>query len=111
MKAKAYKRIRECFVPSKTEEATHIELHMPGPFPYRIIPVITKGRRESTNCWTWNGNIETPDLKPSLLSKAEMGENKEKVICHSWINNGRVQFLKDCTHEFAGQTLYLLDVE
>lgn len=33
------------------------------------------------------------------------------IVCHTWINDGKVQFLSDCSHEFAGQTLDLLDVE
>ena len=33
------------------------------------------------------------------------------VVCHSFVNDGQVQFLDDCTHELAGQTLLLLDVE
>jgi hypothetical protein len=31
--------------------------------------------------------------------------------CHTFVNDGRVHFLSGCTHEFAGQTLDLLDVE
>jgi hypothetical protein len=30
--------------------------------------------------------------------------------CHSWINEGAAQFLGDCSHEMANQTVPLLDV-
>jgi hypothetical protein len=39
------------------------------------------------------------------------GDIDGEHVCHTWINDGKVQFLGDCTHEFAGQTLDLLDVD
>lgn len=89
-------------------EATHLELRLPGPSSFLCLPVQLRGKREGTGNWTWNGSTEAPDLKPSVLSK--MGRDGG-IVCHSWINDGKVQFLGDCTHEFAGQTLDLLDVE
>lgn len=73
--------------------------------------MIIKGDRHNTPCWTWNGSIEKPTLKPSILSKVDFGENRESIICHSFVNDGKVQFLSDCSHEFAGQTLDLLDID
>ncbi len=32
---------------------------------------------------------------------------KNSSICHSFITNGRIQFLSDCTHALAGQTVDL----
>lgn len=37
--------------------------------------------------------------------------NLPDVLCHTWITDGKAIFLNDCTHEFAGQTLDLLNVE
>lgn len=34
-----------------------------------------------------------------------------EVRCHTWINDGQAQYLEDSTHEFAGKTLDLLEVE
>lgn len=28
-------------------------------------------------------------------------------VCHSYVTNGRIQYLGDCTHELAGQTVDL----
>lgn len=88
------------------EEATHIRLNMPGPIPTRILPIIIKGKREGTNCWTWNGSTDLPTIKPSILTKDGMG-----TTCHSHVNDGKAIFLDDSTHEFAGQTIDLLDIQ
>jgi hypothetical protein len=89
-------------------EATHLKLRLPGPTDLTCLPVQIKGRRAGTGNWTWNGSTEAPDLKPSLLCL--MGRDGG-IVCHSWINDGKVQFLSDSTHELAGQTLDLLEVE
>jgi len=72
------------------------------------------GRREGTPNWTWDGSVEFPTLRPSILTRGDCfvgndGET-ENPVGHTWINQGRAEFLSDCTHEFAGQTLDLLEV-
>lgn len=89
--------------------ATHVRLNIPGPLPNRILPVMIGGRREGTPNWTWNGNVESPTLKPSILTRG--GDVDGEHVCHSFVNDGRVQFLDDCSHEFAGQTLDLLEID
>jgi hypothetical protein len=109
MKAKPLKLVYgEGYFLCEVSEATHVELNMPGPIPTRHIPVILKGNRAGTHCWSWNGDVENPTLKPSILTRT--GADFE-VICHSWVNDGKVQFLGDCSHELAGQTLELLNVD
>lgn len=99
------------------EEATHVRLNMPGPIPMRIIPVQIKGTREGSGNWSWNGDTDSPTLRPSILTRGQWGEQLEgdpplrDTLCHSWVNDGKVQFLDDCTHELAGQTLDLLEVK
>jgi hypothetical protein len=105
MKAKPYKFNNSTYVPCETKEATHIRLSIPGPIPDRILPIITHGKREGTNYWSWNGDTENPTIRPSILS--EDGTNK----CHCWITDGKVIFLNDSNHEFAGKTMDLLEVE
>ncbi len=68
--------------------------------------MILKGQRAGTGCWSWNGSVDRPTLRPSV--KTECGK---MWICHSWVNNGKVRFLEDSSHELAGQTVGLLDVE
>lgn len=89
--------------------ATHLRLKLPGPLPNRIIPVIISGSRSGTPNWTWNGSVDHPTLKPSVLTRG--GDIDGEVICHSWINDGKVQFLDDCSHELANKTLDLLEVD
>ena len=90
------------YVECEASEATHVRLHTPGPFPFRWLPVITSGPRRGTPCWTWNGSTSAPTLRPSVLTR------DDGTICHSWVTDGRIQYLADCTHEFAGQTMDLL---
>ena len=111
MKAKPVKKnpngngMMECVV----QEATHIELRVPsGVLEYRQLPIQIGGTRNGTNNWSWNGDVDKPTLKPSILTRASWAG--EPFICHSFVNNGKVQFLNDCTHEFAGQTLDLMEV-
>lgn len=105
MKAKPVKETKDGDVRCSPEEATHVWLSMPGPMQHRRIPVILRGPRRGTTCWTWNGDTESPTLKPSIRSR------DGTHVCHSFVNDGKVQFLADCTHELAGQTLDLLEVE
>lgn len=113
MRAKPMKFVyAEGYFPCEVQEATHVQLHFPGgPFPDRFIPVQLKGTRAGTGNWSWNGDTENPTLKPSILTRADYGEEHRIEVCHSFVNDGKVQFLSDCTHEFAGQTIDLLEVE
>lgn len=88
----------------KKEDATHITIRMPGPTGMLTLPVITKGSRNKTGCWTWNGNVESPTLKPSVLT------NAHDYRCHSWVTDGNAQFLNDCSHDQANKTVELLAV-
>lgn len=65
--------------------------------------------------WTWDGNAERPTFTPSVLVRTgravdpgfvpEAGDPPE--VCHSFVTAGRIQFLGDCTHSLAGQTVDL----
>ena len=85
-------------------EATHVWISLVGPFTDRFIPVQIKGTRAGTGNWTWNGDTEKPTLRPSILT----WDNDQR--CHTWITDGQAIFLDDCSHEFAGKTIDLLDV-
>ena len=105
MKAQPLKLGEGSYIHCEADEATHIMLCLPGPIPTRIIPVMIKGSRKDTGNWTWNGDTELPTLKPSVRSTD--GHN----VCHTFITDGKVIFLGDCTHELANQTLDLLEVD
>lgn len=60
--------------------------------------------------WDFNGDMERPTLTPSLLVNPG-GMNPGQPICHSFVTAGKIQFLNDCTHELAGQTVEMQNVE
>lgn len=54
--------------------------------------------------WRWNGSLDKPTFTPSLLC------NKDSdFVCHSFVTDGKIQFLGDCHHTLAGQTVELPD--
>jgi hypothetical protein len=76
---------------------------------------------KSHSCWTFNNDVEKPTLSPSILAKSTVPITDEQhaaimrgekvtpidVVCHSFVRNGNIEFLSDCTHEFAGKTVPL----
>jgi hypothetical protein len=67
--------------------------------------------------WGYNGNAEKPTFTPSVLvtypanpeADERFKEWRTERRCHSFITDGRIQFLADCTHSLAGQTVDLPD--
>lgn len=80
--------------------------------------------------WGWNGNAEKPTFTPSVLVRGiredmdadtqaaydalgpdqlrgALDDPRFKSVCHSFVVGGRIQFLGDCTHALAGQTVDL----
>lgn len=83
--------------------------------------------------WSFNGDYDKPTFNPSILVKSghhcdhakpgdcwcnfkerypDEGEPHFKCgICHSFVTDGKIRFLDDCTHELRGQTVDLEYVE
>jgi len=67
--------------------------------------------------WGWNGDVDKPTFTPSVLvtypanpnASEEFKEWRTERRCHSFVTDGRVQFLSDSTHALAGQTVPLPD--
>jgi hypothetical protein len=75
--------------------------------------------------WTWNGDMVKPTFSPSILvshhewTPPVTPENLEQwkvqpwpqtkvdKRCHTFIKDGMIQFLGDCTHDHAGKTVPL----
>jgi hypothetical protein len=55
-------------------------------------------------CWGFNKDFEKPTITPSVLVQWP------NHACHSFITDGKIQFLSDCTHELAGKTVELKDI-
>lgn len=64
--------------------------------------------------WTFNGNKKKPTLSPSILMRTgpwETGPQAGKTeVCHSFLTDGMIRFLGDCTHELANKTVPLKEI-
>lgn len=65
------------------------------------------------HAWNFNGSLESPTLSPSILVRFTASDPDDPAavaqesVCHSFVTDGRIQFLGDCTHALAGQTVDL----
>lgn len=79
--------------------------------------------------WGYNGNSDAPTFTPSVLVRSgHFAEGRAAAdgecwcnytertgdtspftcgVCHSFVTDGQIQFLGDCTHSLAGQTVPL----
>lgn len=70
---------------------------------------------EGEGAWGFNGNLEKPTFTPSVLvtypanpdATEEHKEWRAERRCHSFVTDGQIAFLGDCTHALAGQTVAL----
>jgi len=61
--------------------------------------------------WAWNRDMESPTFTPSIHAKIEYSEpGRSPKICHSFVTNGWIRFLGDCTHDMAGQSIELPEI-
>jgi Family of unknown function (DUF6527) len=56
--------------------------------------------------WTWNGDFIKPTFKPSLLINKDNHPSYPR--CHTFITDGQINFLADCTHHLKGK---IVDME
>ncbi len=83
--------------------------------------------------WGWNSSLDKPTFTPSVLFRSGHylpehkagsscwctynSEHPDKPapfkceVCHSLVTDGRIQFLGDCTHALAGQTVDLPEIK
>ena len=66
--------------------------------------------------WTFNGDVDRPTFSPSVLVTYDGPDADGKdagfgggppARCHSFVRDGHIQFLADCSHALAGQTVPL----
>ncbi|WP_241524097.1 DUF6527 family protein [Oceaniglobus indicus] len=57
--------------------------------------------------WAFNGDVDRPTLTPSINAWREYGGKRKTDRCHSFVTDGRIRFLDDCTHALAGQSVDL----
>jgi hypothetical protein len=96
--------------------------------------VRVNGRKfENGAGWQWNGSVDARTFSPSLLIHSseftELGKQQYQdwinhrreipggkidsraTVCHSFITDGMMQFLPDCTHDLAGKTVAIPEWE
>ena len=111
MKARPCKLVPKIgYVSCPVEDATHVTLRFPCPAGILTLPIILKGKREGSFCWTWNGCVHRPTLKPSILTRGTDSNGKE-YISHSWVNDGEISYLSDSTGGYANKKLNLLELD
>ena len=60
--------------------------------------------------WSFNGDLERPTFSPSILARWTSGPEHTAGVCHSFVRDGKIEFLGDCTHGHAGQTVPLAPI-
>ena len=66
--------------------------------------------------WEFNGDMNKPTFSPSYLVWNDpnpdadpkydpKGKFRNGFRCHSFITQGEIQYLSDCTHRLAGKTV------
>lgn len=63
-------------------------------------------KHPTSSVWQWNGSFDKPTFSPSMLCNKDYPESR----CHSFVTDGKIQFLSDCFHELAGQTVELPEI-
>lgn len=60
--------------------------------------------------WSWNSSFDKPTFSPSILVRWDFGPDHTPKVCHSFVREGMIEFLGDCTHTLAGQTIPLPEI-
>lgn len=111
--AKAWRIGRSADQRGTPEILEQILIFCPGcKFGHAFTTKVTPGSQKS--CWTWNGSLDSPTFAPSMLVRYPWGEGpngqaKEMRTCHSYVRDGKIEFLGDCSHDLKGQTVDLED--
>lgn len=87
---------------SDTETGKKLLFYCPGCKQYHAFVV----DRNMHPVWTWNGDMEKPTFSPSLLVHGATDKR-----CHSFVRDGKIEFLSDCFHELRGQTVEMKGID
>lgn len=103
----------------------YVSFHCPGCECGHRIPIAGPGRN-----WQWNMSMIVPTFKPSILvtsghyiqghagkecwctynaAHPDAPSGFKCACCHSYVTDGKIQFLGDSTHKLAGKTVKLPD--
>lgn len=84
-----------CFflINDRGEKTTYLAYRCPGCKTHHSVDVTR---------WKFNGDMVKPTFSPSVLTGIE---NFTKRRCHSFVKDGKIQYLSDCFHELKNQTV------
>lgn len=54
--------------------------------------------------WGWNQSMNAPTFHPSVRVRGQ-------IVCHFFVRDGVFQFLGDCGHDLAGQSVPMQEYE
>jgi hypothetical protein len=116
-------------------EGGRVAFFCPGCDTYHQVTIEADPERAGP-IWGWNRDADAPTFWPSILvagvqldipdheldrilSEFTLPEEREmklamsriNTVCHSFVRQGRIEYLTDCTHALAGQEVNLPDVE
>lgn len=81
-----------------------VGFHCPGCKGPQQLPI------SGPKAWGFNNDFDKPTFSPSILTR--WGQPcGETFVCHSFVRDGKIEFLSDCTHALAGKTVDLKDVQ
>lgn len=86
---------------------------------------IVKAPAGTRPVWQWNGDRDRPTLSPSIrvqgtvpltedeYQRVMRGEKVEPkpLLCHTFVRDGQIEFLSDCTHALAGKSVPIPDLD
>lgn len=100
----------------------YVQFFCPGCSDFHTIGV----GNEVGPTWSYNQDPHFPTFSPSILYRSKQLVMKDGVwtgeflrdgngnplshICHSYVREGKIQFLMDCTHDLKGQTVELPEI-
>jgi hypothetical protein len=82
-------------------EKKYVAIRCPACKHPHLFTIINDGRPR----WEFNHNMEAPTFTPSML--CTWTEPSGDKRCHSYVTDGKIQFLSDCTHDLKNQTVEL----
>lgn len=109
----------------RATDSGHVSFRCPGCGDVHTLAIAP----DASPRWTYNGNPEQPTFHPSIMVTSGHHTSGYKAgapcwctfddahphapskfscyRCHSFVREGRIEFLSDCTHSLAGQTVDL----
>ncbi len=79
-------------------DGDHLRFNCPGCESAHVVTIAPH-----PHPWEWNGDLERPTLDPSVLVTGGAAD----IRCHSFVRDGRIEYLADCTHDLAATTVDL----